>query len=1243
MIDLKWIWTLLAYICLQGNGASSIQVVSKLSQIKIQNSVEVPEVHLSFFCNEDDFVGGAVNLVVQSPGTGSTTSLSIQCSPAERRYLVFYQGVVIKDGQLYVSETPSVRSLARFSAENATEDSQGGVNRVLLQTGGEDDAISAYPGVTSRDVRTLCAQFTTAKVLSRNPSFFEDCVRGPSASVAYTLQELANNATAKLEVWLKGLYELETNRTQQYSDLAEYQKRQTDWTGLVGKQLEEAEEQQRLTREKTEAIRDMARGSLGAITHDLELSYQQISNGSRVLERFLNSSSRNADILQSALNSNFLAILAKVANFSAAAANDDALFADNIGKLRMSGLDASSALSAIYRDTAHVRLHNANIQEAIARFASVGKRGSLMYPFSFKTGSSPLKDRNAMGAAFNNILIGNVYARTVAVVAGVANGVLTRLQYRCDSVFVVDSGLLRASTLDFLDWLGPTDCNPDFAATSGYCKCLIRVSEQRCALSTDTNLADSVLRSWLSNGTLIDASTGCLSPASAFATGSGGVDGTVVTSPGSLSYVLAAVNSRTAVETRPVQIYEGLTGLLIRPDHDPRISFSNYTLLQLAMSGDDTILNFPYCMFALMERSYEAATANLDAYEERLYGSPVDGVDMEERLGRRVRGGVLGRSTEASVMMTSSEYLTLSLLKPSEVVSNIVVTVNGTARTVQGVFVTNPYDSLLPGTEGIIWDPQQAESVWYDIPVDDMSMSGWAPLRCFHLTYTMMAEPEELDLEHWRGVYGDWEPQCASNVPSSYQLQLDSNISSATYGQCITAPAAAGGPWCSFFSKFSQTFLGTFDDHETPGLVIYSSRHDRVFGSVVIPDGELLQIQVSACPLVDSVVNGASSYYLTFRNPFGQDNLFRITQGPHCPLTIDRTLAASSDFRREFFVCKSAPSGESDVVTVYYFSDGAYHACPNATSLPEINSTTISSLNSPASLAFTYTVTEVQNEVAILEAAKAQYMSLSQLSSIVQFSLAVQSESGIRLENSTLENYNSFLEEIRASQEALAANWRDVRNITLDLSLSSREVDARFERSVSRSDEIQRKIDADWKLIADLNAALESRAPRIASATAINNEKLLLFTEGIRLLCDGFVAAFENRTCDDSCWQRIGDVVKASNEITCKGALIESSRMFGDLSESLSTLWGSSCTSNFVINLMLLTIVLMAACLLALLCWPYLVRKLRPAIRGKTKSTTVGDSELAIKCDERMTEYEELLAKQNLPVEKVQLIDHSNS
>lgn len=596
---------------------------------------------------------------------------------------------------------------------------------------------------------------------------------------------------------------------------------------------------------------------------------------------------------------------------------------------------ADTNIQRFIMDDVMIRAQTEKVRPKLDELSSrANSRGNTITPLTEDLGTPPATDRFHLTAEFASVPVSVDVIRQASVISGVPYGIVTEIRFPCESNFLT-KGAPRAPTWrSIAGFIGPSGCDATFVGSrfADRCTCAQRITQSRCVLRNTAGVVSAGDLDQFRNGNAdaLDTTTGCLSAPTVFTTALGGLDGEILRTWSNVTSAFGALSRVGLYGATEYRITSRYLNLVIDVPYDAAVT--NATNLIEIMNRPALVtggqINLVFAYFQLVERAYVVAKGNLRKYERKIWGDLPNGMDQEEVIYRKFYpegGGTAiktGRCAQFGMMMVSDNFVMVSSFTPEDSVTTLRVSINGVNTTAVDVTYTSPYRNYLPVTEGLVWDPATFDAHQWDIDPKDVSLSRYAAMRNNKVTRVIVADRDDYARDKISFLdERELEHRTAGHIIPPYEVQLDNDPLSPTYGQCLTSATVPGGPWCTRRVHFRPVVSGTCNTNDASVChMTFLDLDATVTGTVAFTMGTPVTYVNSTCPtieLVGTLVSSTNIVTLVIRDPNGESSDFRVEQVGDCPYQKDIHLEprqsiviqrpfCPGDFVRSMYI---APSG----------------------------------------------------------------------------------------------------------------------------------------------------------------------------------------------------------------------------------------------------------------------------------------------------------------------------------------------
>ena len=1229
----------------------AFQILSKYSNLLVRNGTRMTDTVLSVRCAPSD-MNVEQQLQLQSDN-GVVHAVTVQCMSVQRVYRAKYSGVIPSDGELESSV-----QCASQSTENITLADPELVprhSRVLLES---DERLrnfldssrnpltfesSRFPGVNKLTLQRLCRQWAPSSAMPQD-QFINTCLNGgANLDIMSQLRGSQQDLEKKLEGFSQLMTNLNSNETLAIELLVNATVVFGNYSSVVKQQLD-------LQANTTALTRAQMNDTLRYVTLNNQNTLLTLAGDTANIKNLSDSIKNLATTGQSNFQQAFADVAQNFANQSAALLEstvrrkeDKALFYEQMQTVRQMFVDTITEFEKVQRDEDMLAAHNAEIQRKLEIYKTTpNSNGRTLFPFVVDPGLAPVQDRYSLPSQKASVVFSYDAIRyvTLDTDTGLPFGVLTTLGFACDTVWSVTTDPVGPGWRDFYSWIGPSGCDHTWTTKSPRCKCAILVEEKRCRLSNSTAGlwldADSALRA--------DSVAGCTDSAVT------NFDSSMPVAVRSHEDLISAFQ-RISQRVLYSQEFPGYRFVATYPKIEREVMFlaglANITSVTGFMNPDaDSNYgdNLFYTFMRTLEVSYRIRRDNMQAYRDLVYGRlPTGMTDSEKLFDRTPSSGDTGRCTRFDWMMYSNEFLTVTELQFDSTSTEVRVTVDGRATSFYDTQIRNPYDSLLPGVTSIVWAPSQGDSRAWDTGDDDVQSCAFKQSCRGTLVYPMVPSADQFTLEAWeKNASRKFDHPSGSVVASYYEVSIDSNISSPTYGRCRTLPLAGGGGWCILRDHFQVVYTGVFNDPNTDGTVILLDRDASYTGTLTLPSGEYSRILSSDCPRIGTpVAHIDDQLIIPITNSAPSVVDVRVTQLGACPSTLLISLPPKQTLNLDRRVCPLGAPGSPDTVGFEVRSSGgSFKSCPGQVELVRFNVTAERSrFRGTASLALAARINSITNNQTLVYMALARYDLLSLLMSASAYSLQSKLNMGYRVSNSTFASYSAIIEQLRRVKQDTEDLARTSAAAAGNITSNSKSIGEIFDSYQRLRDSLQRQANG---LLVEFASGVEKAViqSKVLKRLGALTKKQLRDT--VTAWNTFFRACLEaqNRTvgncnwrdANSTCWDKLGRFMADIGTMDPDTAGCAPSGLVGffggSASDAFAEAFNGCGKGNFIATLAVIAVLIVGATLLAVacvyVCWPVYQRRRAGKERG-TRSTTFSDPDDLVALDQELTRLENQL------------------
>lgn len=1124
---------------------SAFLVLSKQTTEFSINGTTVTIPSATFTCQSSD-ASMTIFLPVQN-GDGTISPTSHYCHGVFHEALVQLRGVNPYDGVFELSEVVLARFLGQFAAQNSSEpatlDLREPMGRRLLQQSdgqspeaaaisglfhfGSDGApIEVYTGYgdnTQRQIFSannvtgaLCTQF---KFMNSDQTWMQRCMRGPNFDVMGQITDAEGNFTSNLGTFVNDVTDLTDAQASTLLNI-------TKATGVI---LSAQNTTQYLLNSLTNSItllNSKSDDTQRYVTAEIQAQLVEaagVSNSTAVfnaeLAQLAQVSATDFDRLTLLLTQSLLAVMTPAtAGINSYRKNRKLTILQQLQMNTAIG-DAASTMRAFTLDTQMIRGQNHQLQGILTKWASqLSPRGETLTAFLEDEGVPAASNPLNLPSQFRFVPMANDFVRDTVVDGGVPYGVVTTIVAKAESKNLVDAGLVNPDYHDISTAYG-VSCDETFQAPTfgARCKLVDIVTEIRCVLRNTggvVSAGDLDQFYGATSGPLLDSSTGCLAASQPYTVAEGGLDGTVIRSATQSVLTFAAMSRRpyyTGTVPRTVSLFTNTTWTSPRST-----TLSNTTTFMEGMNDPQRSLFFDY--WIMRQQSWSIVMGNLAAYEEAYYGRIPNYTYQKSIPYRLFKAESVGRTTHVGMMFYSTPSLTLSSLTLGQTSSAVDVGFPGQNRpnvTATNVIVNSPYlyqlNEVVEYGTGILWDPATFQSRFFNLSPRSISLSPHRDNRRFKANYASVPEAHQFRRDYWSFLAGgQFEHEAGGNLPWPYLVERDAVPSSPTFGQCTTAARAPGGPWCVLFQNFRVTALGTFNDPNQYGRMIFEDLSASVTYTAELELGTPVFRENTTCPeirFITTVSNATRTVVYQAINPLGTPSTFGIQQTGACPFSrrVDAVAPGAS-------VTVVWPICNGDVVTgTYLTSSGAMTPCAASRTI-NITTASLATAADAASLNMT-DVTHIRMVDTLYS-----YMTVTSARLLLRQAQTLKARLGLLVSRGAsaptaqLLSLNATIADLKSQAFALIAASAVAANNTRSIAnQGASKIDAALAASIQLTNALQQQQRQDIDKETEAAQTVSASVKNVGQLTAMTDSAAFALARGFETLGTSVVKFAEKR------------------------------------------------------------------------------------------------------------------------------------
>lgn len=937
---------LLVYAALIAFEAHAFRIIDQQDIVVRINGILTKQSQVTLFCDSPTDQGVTFTLQIQQ-ADGTVRLIVYQCATVLQTYVVSYMGVIANDAAVISSTNYMAHNLANLALINSSVPAYpyltpdqlppGGLRKLLeLSVTAPNGNWGDYPD--SAYVQAVC---TAAMAQGEDIFQYSVCGEGPSTADYNNLVARKDQALLGLKAMMGAIEAAQSQQLVVESELHRNQIGQQNWTQMTNARVVADQRALNLTKDKEDAIyaslsrkisaQDAPIASSSAEIAQLAQDLANISSGSILdIQRL---AGVEAQLAQQAMQA-----IADFANYAKLSKKQIlAIFR----AIEQDQVALYTSLKRWYTQDDVLIAQNAQLQKALQRFRTTpNANGRLLYPFTEDVGRPPANDLTNLGPLLNHMNVADDTIREVVDFSGTVYGVTTRMKYNCGSIYLLRQGIMNPSWRDMLGWIGPPGCDttwslPNNPQDPNFCKCEISITEHRCVLRNTLGTPDADAISAFRSGFFeTSTDTGCIADGVSFPNdGSGGLDQVTVTTFAALTDVFARIGGRTPYGGNPAPYRFIPRVRASRADVLYVQSMNNASnFMDLAMPvSDDVIGNLVFMYMNTIPLEYQASYDNFNALSPYVDGVCPDGMQQEPVLYNRFPQGAVGQGWKMYLALFSDEYLTVSKLFMSSRLATAQLTIDGTTQVLGGVDISNPYQSYLPADEGMVWNPSLSDRVLYD--TYRVELSPHPILREGEVTLDLSRSPAEHRRDVWEYVNGSPFPHKEINPASNYEVALDSDPTSPTYGECLGAARVGGGGWCTMREHTRWQALGVFNDPTITGTMIAREIDATTQQVVTVPSGPISVMIESACPSVLAIAESGVQLSILLRNPLPGTNTIVMSQFGPCRVPGPKTIDIAGGATASVAVYPCGIPGGRDYVKFSTLIAGGYSQCSGLVNL----------------------------------------------------------------------------------------------------------------------------------------------------------------------------------------------------------------------------------------------------------------------------------------------------------------------
>lgn len=1064
-------------------------IVDQVDRVQQINGRLRSKVYATAICEEGDYQS-VVNLSIEDE-EGHPHPVSVKCDFINRSYFIYVAGYTFDTGFLIKTYVGSARNTAVWKGSNTTESSLEGFvsptgrtlksaasrlcsrsDLVNLATGcvGETEVTVTSPnGMVTRflagnsDASAIFVAAACIAALSQGQSVtrFRSCIAGTNPETMDQTARSAEEAVNLMSRFSERLFAAEEARNDLSEQLLKQFRQLRDWADATDQRVDALNQTANLNAQYFESV------SL-ALQRDVNQKSEEIGNLTSTIGRValdyaaaINQTADTRSAIQADLNSKYSQAVAGIRSMA------DQIAASKVRKFRqMFGaeqamLDLLATIQAMHTGEQDIRYHSNRIHRAIKEVQDeTSASGITLSPFVVDEGVAPAPDPGNLPSTYAKVQVSREIVRYILP----GNiGMTTKFFLLYETNYYLTNSMLAPSARRIYSLLGPGGCDASFSSTNR-CQSVIVLEETECDIVSRGAFLSA-------NATAVDSdpNTGCLTGTSRRSA----LDSRVIDGSKAAATVFSEISRRGLAGDTGYHVYRFQPQMTaVVPYNGAMNSTANFEFM-IDPSNTTTMGNLAYYYFKSCELSYTRTRDNVDGYAEYLFGRLPSDLSQRLVLWQVLKDGTLGKGWKLSLMMYSSNLLTVGVHLPVETTSRVEVTIDGNTTVITDGTIINPLEYLLPVTDPILFDPATFDTRAWDTPNEALPISSFPGERWDSHIVALFSDRFNTTAQAWQAENpGTFPHEKAGYVAKLSEVQLESDPFSPNFGRCITAPKYSGGAWCALRDHFLVSQFGTFSDPQNPGMFVYSDRSAQLLFQFSEPGGTFRRETASGCPVVREIAQSYRQVTLRLQNPLAKELEVRMTQVGECPRQLEFTIAASSFVTKPAPSCSSAPDGQPDYIRFeYYDLEEGWVPCQSRVNLT-LNGIT-GNVTAPISASFSAEI-NVYRAYSLIDSIAANQQRFAELAfkgAILINNFTI--DMGFGTDNSTLSKQEELLARIR---ETASVSTRASTSLSegTDYSALQQDYEARFLVLAQRVNSTKARAEASRReLLAGVNVTDE--------------------------------------------------------------------------------------------------------------------------------------------------------------------------
>jgi hypothetical protein len=568
------------------------------------------------------------------------------------------------------------------------------------------------------------------------------------------------------------------------------------------------------------------------------------------------------------------------------------------------------------------------VQEVIQEVRDVG----LYDVFLEDLGRAP-PDKTTLTRSEGAVICDVVSISTMWSAAGTGAPMMSVTNYTwwCSKEFLA-SRSTAGSWYQYMELLGPPNCNVTTFAT-GRCNTWIEISEQQAQMANGGGpgfVPDAGALNDFHNPALVYI-PGDLVQGGAGNIVAGALDGTVIKTPEDFFtaqtticlrgkrddfgfYRITSFGSGMSISQIPYNTAacgtEQLTDLL-QPENDEPYTIM-YAFVQMELVAYQTAMSKVNVSDVLgMQPNYMTWDFN-----------PFFRLALGETSVMKIRFAVTSKKADM-IEISEINPLPMEVKVDVQIDDGPVVTYDG------GIYGPSSIATPAPGSyfAGKRFDCWTGAATLYDAAISEVTPTAWKMSSCGKPTYYGVDDADSFSRPYWADFNGvEFDAKCGGG-----SLDIMAETVDFTTGRCnIPLKDASNGPWCNYLESFK---VEPDSIHE---ILYFVHRNAQPEVSVTVPQGSIVALLNSACPLIQELKTSVLNKNYLLTNPLNSINTIRIVKSGACADSSDEPMDPLATISYSVPVC---PGGGVTIVTFQVLNgdDEVTATCPtslNATVIP---------------------------------------------------------------------------------------------------------------------------------------------------------------------------------------------------------------------------------------------------------------------------------------------------------------------